>query len=52
MAMELKCHVCGHAAEIPTWSEEYERLKSHDDPAYICPGCQDKIRMDAQHEQP
>lgn len=49
--MEMKCHICGRSVDIPTWSEEYERLKSHDDPAYICNACQDKIRIDAQNEQ-
>ncbi|NMP22450.1 DUF2197 domain-containing protein [Sulfobacillus harzensis] len=49
--MELKCRICGQAVEVPVWSEEYERLKSSDDPAYICSACQEKIRFDAQKEQ-
>lgn len=49
--MEIKCHICGQAFEVPTWSEEYQRLKSQDDPAYICTRCQDKIRFEAQNDQ-
>lgn len=50
--MELTCHVCGQTVNIATWSEEYERLKSSKDPAYICDACQQKIRLDAQNDQP
>jgi uncharacterized protein YlaI len=50
--MKITCRVCGHAVELATWSQEYERVKLADDPAYVCDACQQKIRTEAQHDQP
>lgn len=49
-AMEVKCRVCGRRVEIAVWTAEYERLKSSDDPAYICEVCQQRIQAEAQEE--
>lgn len=50
--MTIQCRVCGHKVEVAAWSREYERLKSSDDPAYVCDACQEKIRVEAQKDQP
>lgn len=51
--MIVRCHLCGQSVDIAAWSREYEVLKkSSDDPAYVCDACQDKIRHDAQKDQP
>ncbi|PSR22834.1 MAG: DUF2197 domain-containing protein [Sulfobacillus acidophilus] len=50
--MKVTCRVCGQTAEVAIWSEEYERLKTAEDPAYICDACAQKIRVEAQNEQP
>jgi len=51
VTVELKCHICGRAVELPIWAEEFERLKVADDPAFICEACQKKIRVDAQNDR-
>lgn len=52
LVMKVTCRVCGQTAEVAIWSEEYERLKTAEDPAYICDACAQKIRVEAQNEQP
>ncbi len=50
--MTVKCRVCGRTVEVARWSKEYERLKATDHPAYVCDSCQQRIRTDAQNQQP
>ena len=50
--MTVKCRVCGRMVEVASWSEEYERLKASDDPAYVCDPCQQRIQAEAQGQQP
>ncbi len=50
-AMKVTCRVCGRTTEVAIWSEEYERLKAAEDPAYVCDACAQKIRVEAQNEQ-
>lgn len=49
--MQRQCRVCGKSLTIDEWSQDYDKLKVSDDRAYICPACQERIRIEAQKEQ-